>query len=213
MNGTGSQMSSRIRDILRDKLPFISPVLRALKADIEFRRRNRALKIKIKHLLEERREILLELGAGNKKGNGGWVTLDLTENCDIYWDLTKGLPFPDGTIAKIYSSHVFEHFSFRDGQHLFDECRRVLIPGGIFSICVPNARIYLEAYVKGERLDEHIYFLSKRAYNHTTMIDCVNYMAFMDGLHKYMFDEENLLQILKQRGFQKRAREAIRSKS
>lgn len=39
------------------------------------------------------------------------------------------------------------------------------------------------------------------AFNNTTKIDYVNYMAYMDGHHKYMFDEENLLFILKSAGF------------
>ena len=39
------------------------------------------------------------------------------------------------------------------------------------------------------------------AFNNTTKIDYINYMAYMDGVHKYMFDEENLLHILKTKGF------------
>lgn len=34
------------------------------------------------------------------------------------------------------------------------------------------------------------------AFNKTTIIDYVNYIAYMDGHHKYMFDIENLLRIL-----------------
>jgi hypothetical protein len=76
----------------------------------------------------------------------------------------------------------------------------VLVPGGKFLICVPNARIYLEAYAKGVPLDPS-YFTVEGAYNRTTSIDCVNYMAYMCGGHKYMFDEENLLYILRSKGF------------
>jgi predicted SAM-dependent methyltransferase len=194
-------MTSPIRDLLRDKIPFVSPVLRRVKANVRLRRHNRAVEIKIKRILEQRSEIFLELGAGDKKGVGNWVTVDVAGNSDIQWDLTKGLPFPNETIAKIYSSHVFEHFSFKEGQNLLEECRRVLIPDGEFSICVPNARLYIEAYAKAQLLDEDTFFTWKPAYNYTTRIDYVNYMAFMDDQHKYMFDEENLLHILKQRGF------------
>ena len=41
----------------------------------------------------------------------------------------------------------------------------------------------------------------KPAFNSTTKIDYVNYMAYMAGHHNYMFDEENLLFILKLAGF------------
>ena len=38
----------------------------------------------INHLLKERKTVYLEIGAGNKKGKNGWITLDLTSNYDIY---------------------------------------------------------------------------------------------------------------------------------
>jgi len=156
-------------------------------------------KIKIKKHLRKKEKIFLEVGAGNKKGSNGWLTIDVTKNCDIFWDLRKGLPFPDESINKIYSSHFFEHLSYKEGQGFLDECLRVLQLGGQFSICVPNAKIYIEAYL-GSELDTNKYFGWKPAYNNTTKIDYVNYTAYMDGQHKYMFDEENLIHILKSKG-------------
>ncbi len=150
-------------------------------------------------LLQVRQQICIEAGAGDRQGKNGWITMDVTKHCDIYWDLRRPLPFPDDRIAAIYSSHFLEHLSFREGQQFLDECLRVLIPGGWFSICVPNARIYVEAYLGVRSLDSAQ--LYPRAFNHTTSIDYVNYMAYMDGLHKYMFDEDNLLHILVNRGF------------
>jgi predicted SAM-dependent methyltransferase len=155
----------------------------------------------IKNIINKKEIINLEIGAGDKKGENGWITLDVTKNCDINWNLQKGIPFPNESIHKIYSSHLFEHLSFKEGQKLLDECLRVLVPGGVFSICVPNAKIYMEAYVKGECLEKSKFFMHKPAYNDTSRIDYVNYMAYMDGEHKYMFDEENLVAILQKKGF------------
>jgi len=154
---------------------------------------------KINSLLKEKEKIFLEVGAGDKKGSNGWLTVDVTKNCDIFWDLRKGLPFPDESISKIYSSHFFEHLTYKEGQGFLDECLRVLLPGGQFSICVPNARIYIEAYLNSE-LDTNKFFGWKPAYNNTTKIDYVNFTAYMDGHHKYMFDEENLIHILQSKG-------------
>ena len=156
-------------------------------------------KLKIRRLLINQKDILLEVGAGNKKGCNGWLTIDMTRRCDLFWDLRKGIPFPDESVSKIYSSHFFEHLTFKDGQRFLDECLRVLLPGGTFSICVPNARLYIEAYLKSE-LDTDVFFGFKPAYNNTTKIDYVNYTAYSDGQHKYMFDEENLIHILNEKG-------------
>ena len=157
---------------------------------------------KISSALNSGKNIFLDVGAGDKKGSNGWITVDTTRNCDIYWDLRKGIPFPNESVSKIYSSHFFEHLTFKEGQIFLDECLRVLIFGGIFSICVPNARIYIEAYLNSELATDK-FFGHKPAYNNTTKIDYVNYTAYMDGHHKYMFDEENLIYILKAKGMKK----------
>lgn len=172
---------------------MVYPVIHFMKHKISKR--------KIGHFLKGTTELFLEVGAGDKKGENGWLTIDVTRNCDIYWDLRKGIPFPNESISKIYSSHFFEHLSYKEGQKFLDECSRVLVPGGIFSICVPNASIYIEAYLNSD-LDENQFFGYKPAYNNTTKIDYVNYTAYMDGHHKYMFDEENLIYILTSKGFQ-----------
>jgi hypothetical protein len=59
----------------------------------------------------QQQDILLEIGAGDRKGANGWTTLDICANCDLYWDLRLPLPFPANSITKIYSSHVLERTS------------------------------------------------------------------------------------------------------
>lgn len=181
-----------IRKFVRGYLPFVIPPIRSAVFFVKHCLSRR----RIRRVLRQAGDVFVEVGAGDKKGQGGWLTIDITRNCDIFWDLRKGLPFPDGSIKKIYSSHFFEHLSFREIQQFLAECNRVLAQGGTFSICVPNARLYIEAYLRsGPPMDEQL--LGYRpAYNNTTRIDYVNYIAYMDGHHKHMFDEENLLHML-----------------
>jgi predicted SAM-dependent methyltransferase len=193
----GIKLISRLKSFVKKYLPFSVPMLKATAASIKHLQSQK----KLRRLLMERNEIFVELGSGDRAGQGGWITIDMTKHCDIFWDLRKGLPFSNDSVAKIYSSHFFEHLSFKEAQDFLIECKRVLAPGGKFLICIPNAKIYLEAYVTGKNLPFDEYFLYKPAYNHTTRIDYVNYMAYMNGEHKYMFDEENILYILKSKGF------------
>jgi predicted SAM-dependent methyltransferase len=95
---------------------------------------------------------------------------------------------------------MFEHLTYQEGQVLLDECMRTLMPGGSISIAVPNARIYVESYLGLRELDDE-YFGWEPAYNRTTRIDALNYVAHMAGEHKYMFDQENLLHLLNAKGF------------
>jgi len=149
-------------------------------------------------LLDSSTSICLDLG-GAGAGTRGWTSVDMTQECDIFWDLRLPLPLPNNSVAKIYSSHLFEHLTYKQGQELIRECLRVLKSGGTFSICVPDARIYIDSYV-GIREIPAEFFGWKPAFNQTTAIDAVNYVAFMDGEHKYMFDQENLLHILSASG-------------
>jgi len=144
-------------------------------------------------------EIRLELGSGGRSGRGGWTTVDTAHGCDLYWDLREPLPFPDGRITAVYSSHLFEHLDYAAGSALLAECLRILRPGGEFSISVPNARMYLQSYVDGTPLPRE-YFGWGPAFHGTTSIDAVNYVAYMAGEHRYMFDEDNLLWRLRDAG-------------
>ncbi|MGA8088997.1 MAG: methyltransferase domain-containing protein [Terracidiphilus sp.] len=176
-------------------------LLIALAKHIRHRRRAGASRSLVCKLLKNLDPIKLELGSGSKRGVDGWTTLDRALGCDVYCDLAKGIPFPDRCVTAIYSSHVFEHLTYKEAQTLLDECLRVLVPGGHFSICVPNARLYLNAYSNNIEITDKRFFEYRPAYNFTTRMDYVNYVAYMDGQHKYMFDEENLVYILRQKGF------------
>jgi len=191
-------MNKKFKKLIKRNVPSI---LINFARNIRHSAKLRVSKRDINYLINERKTIYLEIGAGNKKGKNGWITLDLTPDCDIYWDLNKGLPFTDESICKIYSSHVFEHFTFKEGQRLLDECLRVLKIGGIFSICVPNAKLWIDAYSNNKSLNITQFFGYKLAYTNISQIDYVNYIAYMDGHHKYMFDEKNLIIILKRKGF------------
>lgn len=69
------------------------------------------------------------------------------------------------------------------------------------SVCVPDSSNYIKAYV------EKRYFVKPdRGYkpgliNTGSFIDQINYIAYMDQLHKIMFDEENLVNILRKAPF------------
>src|SRR5215831_5667299 len=145
-------------------------------------------------------EVNLELGAGPAKGKNGWVTIDQCEEADINWDLNMPLPFPDETVSNVYSSHVLEHFFYRDLIRLLADCHRVLKPGGSFSACVPDASIYVRAYMNPETFDRS-FLAYKPAVVSDLRMDWLNYIAYMDGHHRFMFDRDNLLKLLTEAGF------------
>jgi SAM-dependent methyltransferase len=69
-------------------------------------------------------------------------------------DLSKGVPFPNDSVDAVYHSHVLEHLD-RELAHTFmREVRRVLKPGGVHRIVVPDFERYCRAYLESIALCE-----------------------------------------------------------
>ena len=146
--------------------------------------------------------VKLELGSWKRVGMEDWIAADINGNGDLQLDLTQPIPFPDNSIEKIYSSHLIEHFAYPSPMlDLLRECNRILKPGGVFSVAVPNARIFLEAYMDDRGFDREKYCAFDVGLTYKTRIDYVNFVAHMGGEHRHLFDEENLLEILEEAGF------------
>lgn len=190
-------MNEATREQLRNTLP---PFALQLARDLRWQLCARRTRAATRRLLARGGEVRLEIGSGAVAGRDGWTTLDLVAGADLYWDLRHPLPFPDASLAAVYSAHVLEHFAYRDLMALLRDCHRALRPGGRIDACVPNGGIYLRAYANPAGFDRR--FLSfAPAVISDLPIDIVNYMAYMNTEHRHLFDETNLTRVLEQAGF------------
>jgi SAM-dependent methyltransferase len=64
-----------------------------------------------------------------------------------YGDIIKGLPVPDASADGIYASHVLEHLSLEDMRTALRNTWRILKPGGVFRLIVPDLRERAKRYV------------------------------------------------------------------
>ena len=151
-------------------------------------------KVKIKKLLEEGRPLQLHLGSGGHPLDG-WVNVDIIGmGPDLYWDLRSGIPFPDGSASAVFLEHVCEHFTLTDDLDLLDECHRVLAPGGIVRIGVPDFGRYLESYA-GDGA-----FVEEMRPGRPTRLIAVGEVALNHG-HRSVWDAETLEAVLMSCGF------------
>ena len=95
----------------------------------------------------------LNLGCGSKFVEG-WVNIDnrsISPHVQIH-DLRQGIPCPDNHFSFVYHSHLLEHFSKNEALAMLRECYRVLCPGGLIRVVVPDleqiVKIYLESLEK-----------------------------------------------------------------
>ncbi len=78
-----------------------------------------------------------------------WNNLDLYRSKDVvYHDLNNGIPFGDNVFDAIYSSHLLEHFPRGKGEFLVKEIFRVLKPGGIVRLVLPDLEGIVGEYLK-----------------------------------------------------------------
>lgn len=70
----------------------------------------------------------------------------LPENILVH-NLANGIPFEENSVDAVYHSHLFEHLD-RDVADVFlREVRRVLKPGGIHRIVIPDLESICKAYI------------------------------------------------------------------
>ena len=115
---------------------------------------------------------------------------DLLENhVFMHHDLSHSIPLKDQTVDFVYSSHFLEHLFKRDAERLLTDSFRVLKPGGIFRICIPDLAYAVAMYARGEKVAmlENYFFVE----------DKESQLA----RHKYMYDFSLLKNVLEQIGF------------
>jgi len=90
----------------------------------------------------------INLGCGYRL-HSDWINVDFikTGSDVIVCNLLDGIPFEDQSADVIYHSHVLEHFNRDGGEKFILECFRVLKPGGIIRIAVPDLEEIAKGYV------------------------------------------------------------------
>jgi SAM-dependent methyltransferase len=92
---------------------------------------------------------LVNLGCGGHF-HPDWMNLDFVARPPnvLQHDLRARLPFDDVSFEVVYHSHVLEHFPRSFAPQFLQECRRVLIPGGILRVVVPDLETIARLYLK-----------------------------------------------------------------
>ncbi len=139
----------------------------------------------------------LHLGCGPKYLSG-FVNVDgnVFRKRDLWLDLRNGLPFSSGSVASIYSSHVFEHFYAEELAALLRECHRVLAPASFLRAVVPDMGAAARAYLSGDAA-----FFSDFPRPHRSLGGKLSNLLFCEGGHRQGLDFSYLEELLLDAGF------------
>lgn len=97
----------------------------------------------------------LNLGCG-ATFHKDWTNIDFVSNSEYVkaHNLLQGIPFSDNQFEVVYHSHVLEHFPKNKASDFIKECHRVMKPGGILRIAVPDLEKIALNYI--QYLNENI---------------------------------------------------------
>jgi predicted SAM-dependent methyltransferase len=109
--------------------------------------------------LEQRR--FYNVGAGSFR-HPAWTNVDhpsawyqqaQRNGMDLTWDALaiEPLPIESGTAEVLYTSHTIEHITDAAAVNLFREANRVLKPGGIFRLTMPDIDLGHAAWRRNDR--------------------------------------------------------------
>jgi len=141
---------------------------------------------------------------------------DIAWNPDIIiHDLRKPLPFPNDHFTAIYASHLLEHLYREEAKALLKECVRVLIPGGILRMVVPDLRSILSEYMGGQpsgdgsgnmdannradRLNQRLMFRSCEPRSGNIFLRIYSSLKDLHS-HKWMYDADSLIFYFREAG-------------
>lgn len=133
----------------------------------------------------------LNLGSRNR-AIPGFLNMDCDqhEGVDIVGDISDLSRFESGSVPAIYASHVLEHFPHVKTLDVLREWNRVLSPGGILYVAVPDFKRAIELYLTSpEGMGDWV----------------VNYLwgdqAYPTAFHYAGFDVHRLTSLLRKAGF------------
>jgi len=156
----------------------------------------------------ESSSLSLHIGAGEFSLDG-WINIDVFPaqlSLNVLW----GLPFVRDSVRRIFLSHMFEHLFYpSEAKGFLQELFRVLEPGGVVRIIVPDTAKAIHAYVE----NDETYFRSRKSTldwwpeGRTHLEDFLAYSgagphpAHFFEAHKYGYDFETLKRALTEVGF------------
>ena len=159
-------------------------------------------------LLKKHKKVMLNVGCGTDYKKG-WINVDNNtdnniEKLDLNWDLRNPLPFEDNSVDFIFNEHFMEHLTVEQAIQANRDLLRVLKPGGVLRIAMPDLEGVVALYQNKQWRKEP--FISKFNMEFVqTPAELMN-MNFRWWDHMWLYDWEELERRLKEAGATKMQR-------
>lgn len=140
----------------------------------------------------------IEFGCGEKPTKEGFKTCDIRDLPDIdyvcpAWEIDSLVK--ENTVDEIFSRHFFEHLTFKQGEIVLEKWYKILKPGGVCEMMLPNMTFHINQWLSRS---------SEREIKHAM----AGFWGWQRGefddvwdVHKSGYDRELLTNLVSKKGF------------
>lgn len=128
--------------------------------------------------------------------------IDWCKEHDVAFGTALDLPFEANSVDAVYSSHMLEHLDQATGHRFLQEAKRVLKPGGVLRIAVPDLARYVTIYQEDGDADAFIGSLLMSQPLPSGWQDRVRLVGLGFRDHRWMYDKDSLVAAFKAAGFE-----------
>jgi len=180
-----------------------------LSSDLHLMQRQMRVRLKLSGAAKKKLNArFLNVGCGpNPIASEDWVNIDgFDKRADLLCDAARKLPFANDRFDGVFAEHIFEHFTPRQARVFLSEAKRILRPGGVLRLIVPDGELYVRRF-----LEDRAWMLERRDRRFRTPMEVMNEVFRQEYEHQYTYDYETLALHLTEAGFTDPRRENLKT--
>jgi SAM-dependent methyltransferase len=116
-------------------------------------------------------------------------------------DATR-IPCATGSVAAVYSSHMIEHLDRAEVRAFLGEAKRVLSPGGVLRVAVPDLGLLAKDYVATGDADMFVAGTHMGLSRPAGLREWAKWTLVGPRHHLWMYDGDSLSRLLRETGFE-----------
>jgi predicted SAM-dependent methyltransferase len=157
------------------------------------------------------KELKINFGSGSVLKED-YLNIDFSAEADLRLDLRRPLPLSTNSCEQIFTEHFIEHLKYpEEAEQFITECHRILQPGGVIVLSVPDTEWPLQDYGLNKR--DYLRAAEQEQWHPescNTFIEHINYhfrqrWSNSDesnfARHRFAYDFETMEKLLTSSGF------------
>jgi predicted SAM-dependent methyltransferase len=134
------------------------------------------------------------------KSQSQFVEFARTNNIE-YGNAVRDIPLPSGSVEILYSSHVFEHLDREEAELFIQEAMRLLCPGGIIRLVVPDLKKLVDRYLQSGDANTFVDSTYLCVPHPRAFWEKFRFLLVGHRHHHWMYDGNSLCELLENHGF------------